>query len=110
MDLTNLISQSAFSFNLDWTNKLSISSNVIYTQNRYNGIEQQAFTIWNASVNYRLLKGNIAELKFSALDLLHQNTGLINYGYNNSITQGTVNMLQQYFMLTLAYFPRKFGK
>jgi hypothetical protein len=87
-----------------------VNTNAIYTKNKYNGIQKQVFTIWNASANYRLFKGNTTEIKFSALDLLHQNTGLINYGFNNSITQGTVNVLQQYFMVTLAYFPRKFGK
>ena len=67
------------------------------------------FAIWNASIAYRFLKKENAEIKFSALDLLGQNKSIINYGYNNSITTGTVNVLQQYFMFTLAYYPRFFG-
>ncbi len=109
-DLSSLVSQSEVSFSINCTKKLSVNSNAIYTKNIYNGAQVKTFTIWNAAANYKLFKGNIAEIKLSALDLLHQNTGLINYGFNNSITQGSVNVLQQYFMLTFAYFPRKFGK
>lgn len=77
-------------------NKSSFTNNIYYT-------------IWNADLGYRFLKGNNAEIKFSALDLLHQNKSVINNISNNSITTGTVNTLQQYFMLTVAYYPRKFG-
>jgi hypothetical protein len=59
---------------------------------------------------YRFLPANNLELKASALDLLNQNKGIINYGSNLSFTHGTVNMLRQYFIMTLTYFPRKFGK
>jgi hypothetical protein len=67
------------------------------------------YTIWNADIGYRFLKGANGEVKISALDILHQNKSIINYVTTNSITTGTVNVLQQYFMLTLAYYPRKFG-
>ncbi|MES2376334.1 MAG: hypothetical protein V4553_07140 [Bacteroidota bacterium] len=67
------------------------------------------YTIWNADLGYRFLKGAEAEIKLSALDLLHQNKAIYNYAGNNSITTSTANVLQQYFMLTLAYYPRKFG-
>lgn len=110
MKLTNTVSQSELSFSVNCTKKLTVNSNSIYTRNIYNGALVKTFTIWNATASYKLFKANTAEIKISALDLLHQNTGLTNYGVNNSITQGSVNALQQYFMLTLAYFPRKFGK
>jgi len=67
------------------------------------------FTIWNADVGYRFLKGNDAEIKFSVLDILHQNKAVYNSVFNNVITSSSNNVLQQYFMLTLAYYPRKFG-
>ncbi|MEO9209766.1 MAG: hypothetical protein ABI208_01635, partial [Ginsengibacter sp.] len=110
IDLANSVSRSELSVSVNGTKKLTISSNAVYAKNTYNGAQKTTFTIWNASALYRLFKGNTAEIKFSALDMLHQNTGLINYGVNNSITQGTVNALQQYFMVTLSWFPRKFGK
>jgi hypothetical protein len=67
------------------------------------------FTIWNADMGYRFLKGSEAEIKLSALDILHQNKSIYNSVYNNTVTTSTANVLQQYFMLTLAYYPRKFG-
>lgn len=109
-DLTSRISQSALSFSLNCTRKLTVASNAIYTNNTSTGSAAQSFTIWNASAACKLFKGNTAEIKLSALDILHENKGLTNFGLNNSITHGTVNVLQQYFMVTLAWFPRKFGK
>jgi hypothetical protein len=51
-----------------------------------------------------------AELKFSAMDLLKQYQNISNtvteYGTSTRITNG----LQQYFLVTFSYYPRKFGK
>ncbi|WP_133576871.1 outer membrane beta-barrel protein [Pedobacter metabolipauper] len=94
---------------LNWPKNVFISSNLNYNKSISSYAEDVNFTIWNANVGYRFLKGNNGEVKFSALDLLHQNTSIINYGDSNSITRGTVNVLQQYFMVSLAYYPRKFG-
>jgi hypothetical protein len=74
------------------------------------GTAANNYTIWNASMSYRFLPANNLELKCAALDLLNENKGIINSGNNLSFTHGTVNMLRQYFMATLTYFPRKFGK
>jgi hypothetical protein len=86
-----------FNTRLNFNNTKSSYANNIY------------YTIWNADIGYRFLKGANAEVKLSALDILHQNKSIINYVTSNSVTTGTVNVLQQYFMLTLAYYPRKFG-
>lgn len=65
--------------------------------------------LWNAFANYRFMQ-NQAELKFSAMDILKKYQNFSNsvnaYGTTTRITNG----LQQYFMLTLSYYPRKFGK
>ena len=68
------------------------------------------YALWNASVAYRFLKGNNAEIKFAALDLLRQNTSVINFASANYLNTGTQTVLQQYFMTTIAYYPRMFGK
>jgi hypothetical protein len=51
-----------------------------------------------------------AELKLSAMDILKQYQNITNsvnsYGTTTRITNG----LQQYFLLTFSYYPRKFGK
>jgi hypothetical protein len=92
------------------TKKLFVTSNVTFTHSTYSQSSSINYTIWNASAAYRFLKGNNLELKISGLDLLNQNKGIVNTGGNSSFTYGTVNMLHQYFMATVSYFPRKFGK
>ncbi|MFP5079062.1 outer membrane beta-barrel protein [Pedobacter sp. JCM 36344] len=92
------------------TKKLTLNTNITFNTSASLGSDAINFTIWNASVVYRFLKGNNAELKFSALDLLRQNTSVINFGTANSFTIGTQNVLRQYFMTTLSYYPRQFGK
>jgi len=92
------------------TKKFKLNSNITFNNSSSSGAENINFTIWNASAEYRFLKGNNAEIKFSALDLLRQNSSVINYGDFNSFTLGTQNVLRQYFMITISYYPRQFGK
>ncbi|HEY9262724.1 hypothetical protein, partial [Chitinophaga sp.] len=108
--LSNRTNVTAFSGNVNCTKRLSVSSNINFNHTSSTGAGKIDYTIWNASAAYRFMKDNNFELKLSALDLLHQNTSIINYGYNNVLTYGTVNVLQQYFMATVSWFPRKFGK
>jgi len=109
VDFINSGQSTILSASLNCTKKLTLSSNVTYCKTTSSGSNDIHFTIWDAFASYRFLKGNKAELKMSALDLLHQNTGVVNYGMNNNLTIGRTNALQQYFMVTLAYFIRKFG-
>ncbi|MBT2562913.1 TonB-dependent receptor [Pedobacter sp. ISL-68] len=104
----NLTSSLSSIYNI--TKKFTLSSNISFNSSKSNSAANINFAIWNASAVYRFLKGNNAEFKFSAMDLLHQNTNIINYGGANSFTLGTQNVLQQYFMATFSYYPRQFGK
>jgi hypothetical protein len=65
--------------------------------------------LWNSFVTYRFMKQQ-GELKFSAMDLLKQYQNISNsvteYGTSTRITNG----LQQFFLVTFSYYPRKFGK
>jgi hypothetical protein len=88
---------------------LFFNSRIDYNKSMSTNTDNIYFTILNIDVGYRFLKGNNGEVKFSGLDLLHQNKNVFNNISNNSITTGTVNVLQQYFMITLAYYPRRFG-
>lgn len=106
----NSTKKTSISINSELTDKLTVNSNISYNNNTSSQSVATNYTIWNASFNYRFLKTNNAELKFSALDLLHQNSSVINYGSKNNLTIGTNNIIQQYFMVTISYFPRKFGK
>jgi len=110
LPLTNHTSSTTATGWIKLTRSFSVTSNVTYTTNTSTASPRQAFTLWNASAGYRLFKDQTGEIKFSALDILHQNTGLINRAADNTITHGDANVLQQYFMLTFAWHPRKFGK
>ncbi|MCX2573766.1 TonB-dependent receptor [Pedobacter sandarakinus] len=105
----NINLTTSFSGNYNFTRKISLSSNLKFNNNNPSLGETVAFTIWNASATYRFTKGNNAEVKFSALDLLRQNRSISNYASVNSFTTSSRNVLQQYFMVTFSYYPRKFG-
>ncbi|WP_167015861.1 outer membrane beta-barrel protein [Chitinophaga sp. Cy-1792] len=86
------------------------NSNITYNKNSSNNTTPIYYTIWNASVAYRFLPANKGEIKISALDLLHENKGIINNINGNTQFFTVNNVLRQYFMITLSYYPRKFGK
>ena len=106
----NSAKSTTLSANYNILKTLSLSSNISYNNTSSTNAKDIDFTIWNAHVSYRFLKGNNAELKLSALDLLHENISVINTLSNNSFTTGTANVLQNYYILTFSYFPRQFGK
>lgn len=105
----NSAKATTLSANYNLTRQLSLSSNISYNNTSSTNSKDIDFTIWNAHVSYRFLKGKNGELKFSALDLLHENISVINTLNNNSFTTGTANVLQNYYILTFSYFPRQFG-
>ncbi|MGE7777765.1 outer membrane beta-barrel protein [Chitinophaga sp. NPDC101104] len=90
--------------NLYWNTHLSFNSSTV------RGMDAVTFVRWNASLTYRFLKGKRGEIKYAALDLLRQNKGIVNTVTGNTQTFVTSNVLQQYFMITLSYYPRKFGR
>ncbi len=91
------------------TKRFNITSNVDFNRSASSYGNTIDFTIWNASATYRLLKGNNAEIKLSALDLLHQNNSVFSFAEQNVLSTQTRQVLQQYFMATLSYYPRFFG-
>lgn len=105
---TNTSSALSGSYNI--TKKFTLNSNVSLNKNQSAASKAINYNIWNTSAIYRFLKGNNAEFKFTALDLLRQNNNIINSGNENSFTFATRNVLQQYFMTTFSYYPRQFGK
>ncbi|MFT4202669.1 MAG: outer membrane beta-barrel protein [Chitinophagaceae bacterium] len=99
-----------FSGALQLPKNLVWSSNITYNRSVSGSSDAVNYTIWNASLTYRFLHGNRGEVKFSAMDLLHQNKGITNTARYNNQTFSSTNVLQQYFMLTFSYFSRKFGR
>jgi len=66
-------------------------------------------TLWNFFASYRFM-GQQAEVKFSAMDILKQYENITNNANSYGTTIRSTNGLQQYFLLTFSYYPRKFGK
>ncbi|MGB3005579.1 MAG: carboxypeptidase-like regulatory domain-containing protein [Chitinophagaceae bacterium] len=94
------------SVTVNFTQNTKLSSQISYSKN--NGLIKP-ITIWNSNATFRFLKSKQAELKFSATDILKQFKN-ISYNANADGVSSTVtNGLQQYFMVTVSYFPRKFG-
>jgi hypothetical protein len=106
----NLSKKYILSSSLQFNSRLGVRSDITYNRYSINGTSSPSFTIWNVESGYRFLKGNNLELKLAALDLLHQNKSIQQNGSAYSLTQTTSNVLQNYYMVTLSFFPRKFGK
>lgn len=90
------------------TKRWSVNTNATGRYNKSGSYTDEAL-IWNANTTYRMLKGNNLEIKFAAYDLLRQNKGLYFTNGLTEFTTGYRNILTQYYMLSLTYFPRKFG-
>lgn len=107
---SNSVYNSSLAITKNLNRRLSFSTDVTYVLRTTTNTRATNFLIWNAHLTGRLLRKNNMEVKCSAMDLLKQNSGLINEGTATTVTTGNTNVLRQYFMLTLSYFPRRFGK
>ncbi|MHC8948641.1 TonB-dependent receptor [Sphingobacterium hungaricum] len=96
---------AAYQLTKRWTLNSSVDN-----RSNFSKFQDNNALIWNANMTYRLLKGNNLEIKMEALDLLRQNKGFYFYDGVTEFTTGNRNILTQYYMLTLSYMPRKFGK
>jgi hypothetical protein len=102
----NTVNSTRFGIVVNRQPHFTISSTVDYS----NGSNlDRPVVLWNGFATYRFMKQQ-GELKLSAMDLLNQFRNISNsvnaYGTTTRITNG----LQQYFLLTFSYYPRKFGK
>jgi hypothetical protein len=91
---------------INCTPSLSFSSSF---ENIDNSNLNKSIGLWNAFSTYRFMKQQ-CELKFSAMDILKQYRNISNYVSPVGTTTTITNGLQRYFLLTLSYYPRKFGK
>ncbi len=104
----NFLSSFGFRGNILVLKKLNLSSSIRVNKNSGTGIASQTINIWNANLSYRFSKLQSYEVKMSVNDILNQNKGIANTVNGNVISFGEVNRLRRYFMINIAYFPRKF--
>lgn len=109
-EFRNLQSLTRIGAAINITKRFSVNTNVSFNWSSYSHTPVEKYTLWNAFLAYRFLKGNDLELKLSTLDILNENKGIVNFASGNSYSHGTVNLLHQYFMATVSYFPRKFSR
>ncbi|MGE9311793.1 outer membrane beta-barrel protein [Niabella sp. CJ426] len=100
----NYITQG--NLNLSPIRDLTISSTINYVTNN---TTNQSSTLWNAFATYRFLKTKQAEVKLSAMDILKKNQNIATTSSLTNVSTTVSNGLQQFFMVTLSYYPRKFG-
>lgn len=105
-NFTNSSNTTNISVNVNYPKDISFGSTLDHVNN--SSLDKPTI-LWNAFATCRIMKQQ-GELKLAAMDILKQYRNITNsvgaYGTSTNITNG----LQQYFMLTFAYYPRKFGK
>lgn len=92
--------------NINLMKDLTVSNTLNYVKNSTSG---QSAALWNAFATYRFLKSKQAELKLTAMDILKQNKNISVTANANNLSTTVSNGMQQFFMITVSYFPRKFG-
>lgn len=96
-------------FNLTVPKNFQLSSNINYLNNVSANNESVKATIWNAYATWRFMKMKQAEIKLSIFDILRQNQNIDNFANNNTTGTTITNGIQQFYMVSLSYFPRRFG-
>jgi hypothetical protein len=90
----------------DWTWSYDYTKTLYYG---YKGATNP--NIFNTYVERRFLKGNMATLRLSALDVFNQNTGFTSSQNGSYITQTNANRLGRYYLLSFTYrFQKMSGK
>lgn len=107
--LRSNLSSTNGQFNITIKKDFSLTTTVNYLNNKAGNNQRNEATIWNAFATYRFLKGKQAEVKFSVFDILKQNQNIVNTVNANSSFTSIANGLTQYYMISLSYFPRRFG-
>lgn len=88
-----------------------ISSNISYLFNGgLPGMPGLKTTIWSTSLAYKLLKKKNAQIAIKGFDLLNNAKNINRIVRESNITNRTSNTLSRYFLMSLTYDLRKFGK
>jgi hypothetical protein len=95
---------------LPW--KLEVSTNCTFNLRQKTSVfeKNNNTTIWNASIDRKLFKNDVARLRFSARDILNQNIGFNRNINNNFQSERTYNTIKRNFMLSFIYNFSKNGK
>lgn len=95
---------------VDILKSINLSSDLSYSNLKFNLNQKTEFVLLNMSLEHRFFSGKNLSLKFLAFDIFRQNKSLVTRTTAFSVTTEQRNVLQNYYMLTLSYYPRQFGK
>ena len=91
---------------LNWTFWNGFTTDQALNYSRFGGPAQPEAIeqwIWNASLGKKFLKGNKAEIKLQAYDILGSNKGFSRSVGDNSISSTYRNFMPRYFLCTFTY-------
>ncbi|MDO4496514.1 MAG: TonB-dependent receptor [Bacteroidales bacterium] len=91
---------------LNWTFWRGFTTDQSVNYSRYGGPAQPEAIeqwIWNASIGKKFLKGNKAEIKLQAYDILGSNKGFSRNVGDSNITSTFRNFMPRYFLCTFTY-------
>jgi len=91
---------------LNWTFWNGFTTDQSINYSRYGGPAQPEAIeqwIWNASIGKKFLKGNKAEIKLQAYDILASNKGFSRSVGDSNVSLNYRNFMPRYFMLTFTY-------
>jgi Outer membrane protein beta-barrel family/Carboxypeptidase regulatory-like domain len=97
----NLLSKKGWYFQNDMSNQ---------SYNYKSNTPDQSFWLWNMSVGKKLLKDQKWDVRLSVFDLLKQNRSITRTVTEAYVEDVQSRVLRQYFMLTLSYKLKNFGK
>jgi hypothetical protein len=86
---------------------------VEYNNTYYSGLTgsfNQNINLLNASVAYKFLKNQNAELRLFAFDILEQNNSIARTTTETYIEDSQTNILKRYFMLSFTYNFKKYSE
>ena len=93
---------------LPWAG-LVLSTDIAYQTNKGLGTEyNKNYTLWNASIGYKFLQNNRAELKFTVNDILNQNIAVSRNATDSYFEDVRTNALQRFFIFSFSYNLRSF--
>ena len=106
----NYINQS-LTAELNWTFWNGFTTDQSVSYQRYGGSAMDQVInqcVWNAAIGKKFLKGNAAEIKLQAFDILGSNKGYTRNVSTSNISTSYRNFMPRYFMVTFTYNIRAY--
>lgn len=82
--------------------------NFTYNPNINSQIANRSFQLWNASLGYKFLKNEVAEVRLSIFDMLNQNNSISQNSNDLYVESSQNNNIKQYALLNFIYQIKKF--